>query len=86
MFAVAVKLIPVIVAVVTAVEKLVAAKGKEKQEAAVSLLVTFEPLLAGVLPQGALADPRVAEATRKAIDAVVALQNAVDVFKGVRKP
>jgi hypothetical protein len=85
MFATAIKLVPVIVAVVTAVERIISAKGKEKQDAAVTLLETFEPLLAGVLPPGALSDPRVAEAVRKAIDAVVALQNAVDVFKGVRK-
>ena len=86
MFAVALKLVPVIVAVVGAVEKLVAAKGKDKQDAAVGLLATFEPLLAGALPPGALADSRVSEAVRKVMDAIVALQNAVDVFRGVRKP
>ena len=71
------KLFPYIVEAVQWVEKVVTQKGKYKQDAAVYLVKS----VLGIAEQGAnkdlLDDDDVEEATRKVIDAVVALQNVI---------
>jgi hypothetical protein len=71
------KLFPYIVEAVQWVEKFVTQKGKYKQDAAVYLVKS----VLGIAEQGVnkdlLDDEEVEEATRKVIDAVVALQNII---------
>tara|TARA_R110002020_G_scaffold2230_3_gene10415 strand:+ start:26266 stop:26523 length:258 start_codon:yes stop_codon:yes gene_type:complete len=71
------KLLPFIVEAVSWVEKFITAKGKYKQDAAVYMVKS----ILGVAESGAnrdlLNDDEVEEATRKVIDAVVALNNIV---------
>ncbi len=71
------KLFPYIVEAVQWVEKFVTQKGKYKQDAAVYLVKS----VLGIAEQGAnrdlLDDDEVEDATRKVIDAVVALQNII---------
>ena len=71
------KLLPFIVEAVSWVEKFINAKGKYKQDAAVYMVKS----ILGVAESGAnrdlLNDDEVEEATRKVIDAVVALNNIV---------
>ena len=71
------KLLPFIVEAVNWVEKFITAKGKYKQDAAVYMVKS----ILGVAESGAnrdlLNDDEVEEATRKVIDAVVALNNIV---------
>ena len=71
------KLLPFIVEAVQWVEKFITQKGKYKQDAAVYMVRS----ILGVAEQGAnkdlLDDDDVESATRKVIDAVVALQNVI---------
>ena len=71
------KLFPFIVEAVSWVEKFITAKGRRKQDAAVYMVKAT----LGLVEQGAgrdlLNDDEVEAATRKVIDAVVALQNIV---------
>ena len=79
------KLVPVIVAAVQAVETLLTnKKGKEKQDAAVDMVRTLLPLVEGYVGQDLLDDAQVQLAVRAAIDAVVALQNTVDAVRKSR--
>lgn len=71
------KLLPFIVEAVSWVEKFITAKGKYKQDAAVYMVKS----ILGIAEQGTdrdiLNDDDVEAATRKVIDAVVALNNIV---------
>jgi hypothetical protein len=71
------KLLPYIVEAVQWVEKFITSKGKYKQDCAVYMVKS----ILGVAEAGAnkdiLDDDDVEEATRKVIDAVVALQNII---------
>jgi hypothetical protein len=71
------KLLPFIVEAVQWVEKFITQKGQYKQDAAVYMVRS----ILGVAEQGAnkdlLNDDDVESATRKVIDAVVALQNVI---------
>lgn len=71
------KLLPFIVEAVQWVEKFITQKGKYKQDAAVYMVRS----ILGVAEQGTnkdlLDDDDVESATRKVIDAVVALQNVI---------
>jgi hypothetical protein len=71
------KLLPFIVEAVSWVEKFITQKGQYKQDAAVYMVKS----ILGVAELGAnkdlLDDEDVEEATRKVIDAVVALQNVI---------
>ena len=70
------KLAPLIVGAVHAVERLVkGAKGKEKQDAAVDLIATMLAAIEGAAGKDLLDDAAVQDAVRKTIDAVVSLQN-----------
>jgi len=75
--AIGMKLLPYIVDAIQWVEKLVTTKGQYKQDAAVYLVKS----VLGIAERGAdrdlLDDEEVEAATRKVIDAVVALQNII---------
>lgn len=77
-----VKMIPLIITAVTAVEKLVTdKKGKEKQDAAVDMVRTLLPLIEGTIGKDLLDDVQVQTAVRSAIDAIVALEKTVESVK-----
>lgn len=70
------KLVPLIVSAVQAVEGLVTdKKGKAKQDAAVDMVRSLMPLIEGYVGRDLLDDTAVAAAVRSTIDAVVHLQN-----------
>ena len=72
------KLFPLIITAVTAVERSVTAKkGKEKQDEAIALIGDVVPLIEGSLGRDVVNEAEVQSAIRKVIDAVVALQNVV---------
>ena len=68
------KLLPYIVEAVTWVEKFITERGQRKQDAAVYMV---KSILGIAESASARDDDDVEEATRKVIDAVVALQNVV---------
>lgn len=70
------KLVPLIVAAVGAVEKLATGlKGKQKQDAAVELIAELVPIIEAGIDRDVVDDAAVQDAVRKVIDAVVSLQN-----------
>ena len=72
------KVVPLIIGAVNAVEKLMsAAKGKEKQDAAVTMVAAMLAAIEGGIDKDLLNDGEVQKAVRAVIDAVVALQNVV---------
>lgn len=74
----ALKLFPLIVSAVSAVEKFGdAKKGKEKQDAAIDLVGDLAPILEAGVGRDVINEADVQSAIRKVIDAVVALQNVV---------
>lgn len=82
----AAKLVPVVVAAITAVERLMTAgKGKEKQDAAVEIVGDLIPLVEASINNDLLNDDDVQDAIRKIIDAVVALQNVIRDVEAQRK-
>ena len=76
--AIGLRLAPLIIGAVQAVERLVtSAKGKAKQDAAIDMVATVLAAVEGAAGQDLLNDAAVQDATRKVIDAVVALQNVI---------
>ena len=76
----ALKLIPLILAAVQAVERMSNKKGKEKQNEAVNLVGDLIPLIEASVGRDVVDDAKVQIAIRSVIDAVVQLQNvAADV-------
>ena len=74
------KLIPLILAAVQAVERMSSKKGKDKQDEAVNLVGDLVPLIEASIGRDVVDDAKVHVAIRAVIDAVVALQNvAADV-------
>jgi len=75
--AIGMKILPLVVEAIQWVEKFVTSKGQYKQDAAVYMVKSF----LGVAERGSnkdlLDDEAVEIATRKVIDAVVALQNVI---------
>lgn len=72
------KLFPLIVTAVKAVEKLGdAKKGKEKQDAAVDMVGDLIPLIEGAIDRDVVNEADVQRVLRKAIDVIVELQNVV---------
>ena len=71
------KLLPFIVEAVQWVEKFVTEKGKYKQDAAVYMVKSILGIAESASARDLLDDDDVEEATRKVIDAVVALLNVV---------
>lgn len=72
------RVIPYIVAAVAGVERiLTGAPGKQKQDAAVELVGTMLEAIEGIVRKDLLENDEVQKALRAAIDAVVALQNAI---------
>ena len=78
---------PLVVAAVHAVERVVkAAHGKDKQDAAVDLVGTMLTAAEGIASRDLLNDAKVQEALRHAINALVALENAVAAAREARQP
>ena len=74
----ALKLIPLIITAVSAVERLTTAKkGKEKQDEAIALIGDLVPLIEASIGRDVVNEAEVQGAIRKVIDAVVVLQNCV---------
>ena len=74
----AVRLIPLIITAVQAVERLASAKkGKEKQEAAIGIIGDLVPMIEASINKEVVNEAAVQDAIRKVIDAVVSLQNVV---------
>jgi len=71
------KLLPYIVEAVQWVEKFITTKGKYKQDAAVYMVKSVLGIAESASARDLLDDDDVEAATRKVIDAVVALQNIV---------
>tara|TARA_Y100000310_G_scaffold331657_1_gene405646 strand:- start:498 stop:758 length:261 start_codon:yes stop_codon:yes gene_type:complete len=72
-----VKLLPFIIDAVNWVEKFVSGKGKFKQDAAVYMIKAGLGVAEQAMNRDVLDDDEVEAATRKVIDAVVALQNLI---------
>lgn len=80
-----VKMIPLIVTAVTAVETLVTdKKGTAKQDAAVDMVRMLLPLIESAIGKDEFDDPQVQTAVRSAIDAIVALEKTVTAAKQAR--
>ena len=73
----ALKLIPLVIAAVNAVERMSGKKGKEKQDEAISLVGELVPVIEASIGRDVVNEADVQAAIRKVIDAVVALQNVV---------
>ena len=71
------KLLPYIVEAVTWVEKFITERGQRKQDAAVYMVKSILGIAESASARDLLDADDVEEATRKVIDAVVALQNVV---------
>lgn len=71
------KLFPLVIGAVHAVERLVTARSEGKQDAAVETVRAMLMAVEGGLSRDLLDDQAVQDATRKLIDAYVALQNAL---------
>lgn len=71
------KLLPYIVEAVQWVEKFITSKGKYKQDAAVYMVKSILGVAERGMDRDILNDDEVESATRKVIDAVVALQNLI---------
>ena len=71
------KLLPYIVEAVTWVEKFITEQGQRKQDAAVYMVKSILGIAESASARDLLDDDDVEAATRKVIDAVVALQNVV---------
>jgi hypothetical protein len=69
------KLLPFIVEAVNWVEKFIMKKGVEKQTAAVKMTLSMLDIAEEAMDKDIMNDKDVEEATRRVIDAVVALQN-----------
>jgi hypothetical protein len=72
-----IKVLPYIVEAVQWVEKFITTRGKPKQDAAVEMVKKMLDLAEAGTNQDLLNDDDVEAATRKVIDAVVALQNLI---------
>lgn len=73
--AIGLKMLPFIVEAVNWVERFILKKGVEKQDAAVKMTLSMLVIAEEVMNKDILNDKDVEEATRRVIDAVVALQN-----------
>lgn len=73
----ALKLIPLVIAAVNAVERMSGKKGKEKQDEAISLVGELVPVIEASIGRDVVNESEVQGAIRKVIDAVVSLQNVV---------
>ena len=71
------KLLPYIVEAVNWVEKFITRKGQPKQDAAIQIILSMLGIAESATEKDLLNDAKVEEATRKVIDAVVALQNVI---------
>lgn len=71
------KLLPYIVEAVNWVEKFIKRKGQAKQDAAIQMILSMLGIAESVKDKDLLNDSDVETATRKVIDAVVALQNVI---------
>jgi hypothetical protein len=71
------KLLPYIVEAVQWVERFITTKGKYKQDAAVYMVKSILGVAERGMDRDILDDDEVESATRKVIDAVVALQNLI---------
>lgn len=69
------KLLPFIVEAINWVEKFITKKGVEKQDAAVKMTLSMLGIAEEVMDRDIMNDSDVEKATRRVIDAVVALQN-----------
>ena len=69
------KLLPFIVEAINWVEKFIMKKGVEKQDAAVKMTLSMLGIAEEAMDKDIMNDKDVEEATRRVIDAVVALQN-----------
>lgn len=72
------KLIPVIITSITAVEKLVRGKGKDKQDAAIDILKMSVKTIEEFKGKDIMKDSEIERAARSAIDAIIALSNAIE--------
>ena len=80
------KLLPLVFAAITAVEKFSTGRsGKDKQDAAVELVGDLVPVLEAGIGKDIVNDGDVQDAIRKVIDAVVAFQNVVRDVQAKRK-
>lgn len=83
--AVALKLVPLIVAAVNAVERMAGAKkGQDKQDEAILLVGDLLPVIEASIGRDLVNEAEVQGALRKVIDAVVALQNVIRDVVGKR--
>ena len=71
------KLLPFIVEAINWVEKFILKKGVEKQDAAVRMTLSMLGIAEEAMDRDILNNKDVEQATRRVIDAVVALQNLV---------
>jgi hypothetical protein len=81
----ALKLIPLIVSAITAVEKLVEKKGQAKQDAAVDLVTQLVPLIEASIDRDVVDDAAVQQGLRDTITATVSLMNIVRDVQAARR-
>lgn len=73
----ALKLFPLILTAVNAIERMSSKKGKEKQDEAIALVGDLVPIIEAGVGRDVINEAGVQDAIRKVIDAVVSLQNVV---------
>jgi hypothetical protein len=80
-----IKLLPVIITAVQAVERLAGAKkGKDKQDAAIGLVGDIVPFLEASIGRDVVSEAAVQDEIRKVIDAYVGLENVIADIKAKR--
>ena len=78
------KWVPLIVAAIQGVERIVKGHGKTKQDAAVELFSSLLASIEGIAEQDYLNDAEVQKALRSAINAIVEVQNVIAALKVAR--
>jgi len=72
-----IKVVPLVWGAVQAVERMVSARGRDKEDAAVDMVNTFVEATEGAYGRDVVNNERVKSATRKLMQAVVEFQNVV---------
>ena len=85
-FVVLVKFVPTLIAAIVAVERLISAHGKEKQDAASDLISVLGPILGSTVTEQELRVPAIQEAVRAGIDSLIKIENVVKAFRATQQP
>lgn len=79
------KFLPQIIQAITSIERLMKAKGSDKQDAAIEAVREALELTEAVTDRDLLNDPVVEQATRKVIDDIIVWRNLVATIQATRQ-